>query len=203
MSEVVNASFGGVSSYSDLSGNSFLPDSGQPLDKRAIGLNSLKVASTVASSIPGAGPAGSVISMVGRAIGGGLNAYDAQNTVAELKAIAVSLNGSSLSASDKSKLQGCLDHLLAKQGIKFKAGVSNATVIGQPGETIYRAGKAIYKFAKGTKGVHRQESAQALIDMLKSPNADAKGFAERILMAVAKNDFDKMIKATIANVFKS
>jgi hypothetical protein len=208
--------FGGagfVAGMGGLGGTSGLYDSASGVDKRAVAQTCLKVGaacaagvSTFASSTTAGGGAvaGAVLGMVTDAVGGGLQAYDAQKCRATLEWCL-----STARSWARQGLPGCDDELIttlegciAKQNIKFRTGVGKATIVGQPGVALYRAGKAIFKAVKGTKGVGRARRAAYLVDKAKE-DSNGGTIAREAIKAIMGMQFDQIATKAVADAMKS
>jgi hypothetical protein len=91
---------------------------------------------------------------------------------------------------------------VAKQDIKFRTGVGKASIVGQPGVHVYRAGKAVYKGIKGTKGVGRAERAAFLVERAKDFNSGGN-MAREAIKAIMGMQFDKIATHAVAEAMKS
>ncbi|MFK7699316.1 hypothetical protein [Pseudomonas caspiana] len=165
-------------------------------------------ASGAATFSQAAGPIGGIVGsaagMVSTALKGGLAAYDGQKAIAQLKQIQMSLgNLSSKGSPDLQLVAEALDYCIGKQSLKRNKGLADASIVGQPGNAFYKGGKAIYKFAKGTKGVNRAVVAKALVQIAKKNSGDASVIARRIIEIVAANNFENILTNAVADSLKS
>ena len=182
---------------------------GVNIDARGAATTALKVCSAAmsgmsafAASSSAAGPAGMIagtaLGLISEGLQGGFEAYDAQKTKAELLRCL-----DAAEAVRDAELANVIEHCMSKSDIKFRAGVSKATLVGQPGAMLYRTGKAIYKTAKGTKGIGRHERATKLIDWAKNGSPSRKNISVRVIRAICQQGFDEMIQTSLESSMKS
>lgn len=192
-----------------MAGTSGLYSTTGGFEGRAIAGSALQLASGIAGAVSGfaaagsaAGPggaiAGAALGLIAEGMQGGFEAYDAQKTRAKL------LNCLERAEAQRiDDLAAVLVSCIAKSTIKLRAGVSKATLVGQPGAMIYRAGKAVYKTAKRTKGVGRKERATQLIAWAKEPKSPRQNIASDAVQAICHANFDAMIQDTVEKGMKS
>lgn len=206
--------FGGaywVGTIGGLGGTTGLYDSIKGVNKRAVAQTCIKTASacasgaaTFASSTTAGGGvvAGVILGSLGDALSGGLQAYDAQKCRAALNRCLDAAYALHNYPGVDHQLVEALEGCVAKQNIKFRTGVGKATVVGQPGVHIYRAGKAIYKGVKGTKGVGRATRAAYLVDKAKQDDTGGE-IAREAIKAIMGMQFDQIATKAVAEAMKS
>ncbi len=158
-----------------------------------------------AAAGPGGAVAGAVLGTVGAAVSGGLAAYDAQKTIAGLKQVETKVDTflkTNPGDADAIALKECITYCVGKSGVKFNKGVANATIAGQPLTALYKTGKAIYKFAKGTKGVNRRANATSVVK-LSEKSTVIGGYAREVVKAIIAKDYEKIATDAIADAMKS
>ncbi len=202
-----------VASAGGLGGTTGLYDSTTGVDWRAAAGTALKVGSACAAGVStfasgttagGGAVAGAVLGGVADAFAGGLQAYDAQKCRARLQQLYEEAEWRS-----QNHFPGCdgelveaLGGCIAKQNIKFRTGVGKATIVGQPGVHAYRAGKAVYKGIKGTKGVGRRERAAYLVEKAKEEGTGGT-IAREAVRSIMGMQFDQIATSAVAEAMKS
>lgn len=175
-------------------------------------LNSIKTAATMSSSIIGqasaaAGPYAAVaatgLNMVLGSISDGINAYDTQKTVAILKSLKKHL-AQVQNPQAKNDLETALDVAITKKTRHRDISIGQASTlqIGKIGVAAYRAGRAIHKKRTGTKGKSRENAADTIIKYLDSKGPEGY-IAREIVKAIAKQNFDSILKNSIKESLRS
>lgn len=199
-----------VGGLADTSGVLEVDESGKrKINYEGTALSALKVGAAAANGAatfsaaagPGGGVAAAVFGVVGDALTGGFQAYNAQKCHAALEK-AYREAKTLPDGPDKDALCQCLEGCLAKSAIKFRKGVGKASIAGQPGVALYRAGKAIYKFSRGTKGKGRQNRAETLIRLAKE-RTHAGLLARFAVTAIVGMQFEKIMTSAVADAMKS
>jgi len=199
-------SVGGMANGFDLSGTSDIYNSVDGFDGRNVVSTSLQVGSAVANGVstfasaagPGGTIAGVVLGAVGEAVSGGLNAYDAQKTIAGLK-----IERDNAWRENKAELATIIDACINKAKGKKRQGIAKASIIGQPGVMAYRTGRAIYKSFKGTKGVGRTQRATRLYEMAVNGSGPEQKIAQKVIAIICGEQMETVLKNTIAEAMKS
>lgn len=200
------ASGAGIATGFGMSGTSDLYNSEDGLQGRNIGMACLQLGSAAAGGAaafssaagPGGTIAGVVFGVVGEAVGGGLNAYDAQKTIAALK-----IQHKKANRSNCQELGSIIESCMAKAKGKRAQGVAKATVAGQPGVMAYRTGRAIYKAIRGTKGKGRKERSERLYHFALNGNPVEKTIAQAVIVAICGDKMDQVLKNSISDAMKS
>jgi hypothetical protein len=190
---------GGLASTTGLLG------SGKSIDPRKAATSLLQAGAVAASGAatfsatagPGGAIAAAVLTTVGTGVEGGLNAYDAQKTIARLQ----EAYRSAKQLNDPEMVEK-IEWLMRKQEIKFNKGVANATLVAQSGVVAYKTGKAIYKWAKGTKGVNRAGAAEYFIEKAKGSGQTGM-IARMVIQAVVAQSYEQLAKSALSDAFKS
>jgi hypothetical protein len=190
-----------------LNGTTGLYSTNGGFDKRALANTLLQAGSATAggfasfgsaASMTGGGAiAGTVIGALAQGLKGGLNAYDAQKAMAALKECALDAK-----RLHDAELEEKIGWLMQKQQRKFSKGAADASLVAQPGVMLYRAGRAIYKGAKGTKGVNREAAASWFVDAAKAGGQRGM-IANKVIQAVVNMEYEKLAKTALADAFKS
>jgi hypothetical protein len=157
---------------------------------------------------PGGAVAGTVLGMIGTAVNGGLAAYDAQGTKAtllEIQKYAIAATRTGEKGEDIDAVLEALDFCIHQQGVKFAKGVANTSIVGQPLLIGYKTGRALQKWADGTKGVARDSISRQLVEISKKPDgtASAPGLARRIIAAVVAKNYDSIMQDAVSNAMKT
>nr|WP_315213140.1 hypothetical protein [uncultured Duganella sp.] len=153
---------------------------------------------------PAGAVAGTVLGVVATAVTGGLKAYDASKTIAKLETIQTKLKGQPQPLSpDLLLVQDAITYCLAKQNVKFKKGVANAALVGQPVVPLVRAGKAVSKFVQGTKGVHRRNCAGSLVELSEKGSGVASALAKEIIVAIISMNYESIMTNALADAMKT
>jgi hypothetical protein len=153
---------------------------------------------------PGGAVAGAVLGAVAGAVSGGLAAYDAQKTIASIEQLLERAQNpnAAIKPDDRVQLVEALQYCIRKTAVKRNKGIANATVVGQPATVLYRGAKAVYKFAKGTKGVNREKYADYLVEKGKSKDV-AGNIAREAVASIMKANYDEIAKGAVADAMKS
>ena len=148
------------------------------------------------------GIASSVVGTVCKGISGGVTAHKAQKAIAALEQAYHAADMLPDSNEDRVLLMYTIDRCIGKQRVKRNKGIANATLVGQPLNTLYRAGKAAWKFAKRTKGVHRRENAQNLMGIAKK-QGDAGKIARDAIKAIIDQNYEEIATKALEDAMKS
>jgi hypothetical protein len=193
-------------------------ENGNPIrsiDKRVAATTAITVCAGAANGAaalsqiagPGGAIAGTALGMITTAVSGGFAAYDAQKAIAQLKLIhdevwaaQTSLKGGD---NDLYEVSDILGYCIGKQGVKRNKGIANASLVGQPLGGLYKSGKAIDKYIKGTKGQGRTQAAKGLLAIAKKNTGPAAGFARRVIETIAAKNFENILTDAIADAMKS
>lgn len=151
---------------------------------------------------PGGTIAGVVLGAVGIAVQGGLDAYDTQKAIAMLKKALADAKGLPAGTARKDELVEAIEYCVRKRGVKFNKSVANASIVGQPFNPLYKAGKAIYKKAMGTKGVNRAHYADLVMGLAKEPGKVGE-IARLIVQTIVGEQYDNVAKKALETAFKS
>jgi hypothetical protein len=153
---------------------------------------------------PGGAVAGAVLGAVGGAISGGLAAYDAQKTIASIGQLIERAQKPTtvIKPADRAELLEALNYCVRKSAVKRNKGIANATIVGQPATVLYKGAKAVYKFAKGTKGVNREKYAEYLVEKAKSKD-EAGNIAREAVRSIMDMNYDQIAKSAVADAMKS
>jgi hypothetical protein len=183
------------------------------VDRRAAATTALALCASAASGAatfsqaagPIAGAVGTAVGMVSTALTGGFTAYDGQKAIAQLKAIQASLSESTSVqwTQDLKLVADALDYCISKQTVKRNKGVADATLLGQPVNAIYKGGRAVVKFAKGTKGANRAMTAETLVQIAKKNVGTAPKIARRMIEIIAAQNFESVLTNAVADALKS
>jgi hypothetical protein len=148
-----------------------------------------------AAAGPGGAIAGVVLGAVAGAVSGGLQAWDSQKVIAKLHGALERAENphAAIDKSERPKLCEAISYCIGKQTHKRNKGIANAAVVGQPLTTLYRGGKGVYKWVKGTKGVHREEYATYLMDKSKEKSV-AGNIARDVVEAIIAMNYDEIAK---------
>ena len=158
-----------------------------------------------AAAGPGGAIAGAVLGTVSGAITGGLAAYDGQKAIAaltqvhDLLLVVLRHEPGNVEAAE---LEECVRYCLGKNAVKRNKGIANASIVGQPMTALYKAGKAIYKTAQGTKGVNRKKNAEQLLKLAKQ-NSPIGVQARKVVEIIIMKDYDRIASDAVADAMKS
>ena len=193
-------------------------------DKRAMAQGALKVMSSAAAGLAtygsgatcgGGAIAGAAIGLVATAVDGGFQAYDAQKTRAKLQKLVMQVEALSATRANKGiaadsaeamdgwELYQCLCKCVGKSEHKLAYGAGNASIVGQPVVAGIRTGRAIAKFAMGTKGVGRMTRSETLYRLASDQNSVWCQIANDAIGAICAQSFEAFIKSSIADAMKS
>jgi hypothetical protein len=180
--------------------------------KPAPWLNAIQTTASLGGSLAAfsssAGPYGAIVGAGVGAICGsitdGIDAYDSQKTVAELKKIQKDDLPKVRDATQRGALAQVIAVALAKKTRHRDIAISQAATLGvsKMGTAMYRIGRAIHKKRTGTQGVSRDQAADTLIAYMKDPGP-AGVVAKKIIQAVAKQNFDDLLKSSIKDSLRS
>lgn len=163
----------------------------------------------------GAAIAGAAVGLVATAVEGGFTAYDAQKTRAKLLRLIDAVeaksailgragnDASSPEAMDGWELYNCLLKCVGKTEHKLAYAAGNISVVGQPIVAGVRAGRAIAKFAMGTKGVGRQTRSETLYRLASNTQSPWCQIANDAINAICAQKFEDFVKGALADAMKS
>lgn len=143
-----------------------------------------------------------VLGAMAKAVNGGCTAYSAQDTIAKLRKAQEKAYALPSSTPEKADLVKAIGYCVAKTGVKMHKGLANATIVGQPGVTLYRAGRAVVKKIAGTKGKHREYYAKLLMS-LAGQSSPAGEIAKSVVAAVLMKNFDQIATKALEEGLKS
>jgi len=201
-SSVANATLGGLGGFSS-----------SAHDYTTGALNSLKIAAGVVGkgvgvAHPIAGPISAGVGMVCDSVVDGIDAWNTQSTVAQLK-IVEEAGLQLLQENGSTHYQDLFDvmELALKKKRRHRdimTSQAGTVQIAKPFTQAYRAGRAIYKGVKGTKGVSRAEAVEKLLKA-KNDRSDptAAAVADRIIEIVAQRNFQDLMRHTLEEAFRS
>lgn len=151
--------------------------------------------------------AGTGLGMVCGTIMDGVDAYDTQNTVAQLKEyrnLVINSRHLNLTDDQRTSLLTVINFALTKKQRHFNIAVGQAATlqVGRIGTAAYRAGRAVYKSAKGIKGAARDDAADILLNLAQQQGG-AGTVARAIIRVIAKRNFEDILKHSIKESLRS
>ena len=181
-------------------------------DRTTLAMQSLKAGASVGTKIAGvasplAGPIGSAVGMFCDSVVDGIDAWNTQKTVANLKKIYEhDLPALGRSSRHYEELKQVLETALKKKRrhrdiVGSQAGTLQ---IAKPFTQAYRAGRAVYKkHVTHSKGLTREVAAESLMYVLHGNDERAKKVAEDIVEALANKTFHELMQHTLAEALRS
>ncbi|MFA5985305.1 MAG: hypothetical protein WC782_14915 [Methylococcaceae bacterium] len=153
---------------------------------------------------PGAGTAFAIgVGVVTDAVTNGIAAYDSQKSVAALKQLISQHSlASATGGSERSELYEIVQYCIGKRTSKRDRQIAKAVPVSGFGVSLYQGGKAIYKMAKGTKGVNRQKYADLLYSYA-ARNDEVGTIAKKIVAIIAGANFEQLLKNSLQSAMKS
>lgn len=200
-----------VSSVGGMAGTSGLYSTDGGVNGRQVALTAIRVCGAAAGGMAtfasgptcGAGAiAAGALGMITTAVEGGFSAYDAQKTKATLIELRKKAEVARGTQQERDALIEVLDGCIGKATNKFNYGVANATGVAQIGVAATRTGRAIYKAATRQKGVGRARRADYLYELAKG-SSSLSVIARKAIEAICMENFEKFMKASIADAMKS
>lgn len=149
--------------------------------------------------------AGTGLNMVVGTIMDGVDAYDSQKTIAELKRIR-DRELPKLDPHDQDDLGLVLDVAIRKKTRHRDIAISQAATlqISKVGTAAYRTVRAIHKWRTGTKGQSRDDAANVLIRCLEDDfDPVAHNVALSIVRVLCKKNFEDLLKSSIKESLRS
>lgn len=167
----------------------------------AAGVASGIISSVSAAAGPIGAAAGGGLNMVLGAISSGLDAHDTQKTVAGLKALLTGPISGMAAGQDKIDLTEIVELAIKKKTRHRDIAISESASLGisKIGTAAYRMGRAIHKKRTGTKGKSREAAADKLLTLANGGNLIAK----QIIILIAKQNFDSMLKNSLTDALRS
>jgi len=96
-----------------------------------------------------------------------------------------------------------LEYSTGQQKKKGRKGLANLSVVGQPLKVMWNLGAGAIKLAKHTKGLTREQNAQAIVEIAKKPTGKAGEFARAIIQSIVAKNYEDILASAVSNAMKT
>jgi len=193
-----------IGSFSEVKGSIYETNSGfadaQTLAK--YGCSCLKTAASVAGTAAGVGgTVGLGVSVVTTAVTSGIDAYNNQKTIAELKRILTQIQ-SPAKNQEEGDLMDIIRYCITKRTSQRDRQIAQACAVGG-GVNLFQNSKGIYKAIKHTKGVQRSNYAKRLVELQSSNIRSVSDLAGQVVQAICGGAFSSIVYEAVKSGMKS